>query len=189
MDPLVGYAIGVPLLVIVFYLVFFRTPRKRALAARELPRLAAELGLSFEASDSKDGIGRITGAYRGHALEILPDETTIRLQLHRRPSLRLATHDGKTRFSFGVPALDRFFRTRKAMDGPPSPEVTQALGRLVERWARQIAELSLADGAITVRPRQGAHSDTRFCYLPPALVRGILPDLIAVADALDAGPD
>lgn len=163
-------------------------------AARELPGLAAKLGLHFSEAELIREIGSIQGDYRGRDTRILVDHATILLQLRTAESLTLATYapqrrhppSGLVEFETGNRSFDRFFQTRYAR--PEVPRENASRGELdfvrifKKRWGRCIDFLVVGDGGgIRCKLKYG-FSGT---YIPAHVLEKILADLCDLAELVE----
>ncbi len=153
------------------------------------------LGLEFTAPDFDYRIGQLTGTYENHEVRILPDEQAqIEVKLNVTRPLELSTQafqrtsppSGMAVIESRYPAFNHFFETRYA-----DPALAQLLAEsesfaafledFQKKWGRQLEYLMLSDTTLTVSLRYGLQS-----YIPGSVLKALLPDLIELADRLEA---
>ncbi len=170
------------------------------LAARDLPIVARELGLRMTQTRR---LPELRGKIDGYLVTVT--EEAIEIELTRAPRWH-AWHSGREfpppwgwifeailslfsteepSFDFGDATLDRYFRSRSSSDdvsigGPLRTELLRFIRR-----HRFLAALSVGS-SLSCRPWLGS-STTRSNAISGAQVRRLLPDLLALARALE-GP-
>lgn len=164
----------------------------------EMAQVAAELGLELQPGQSEEEVGHIAGSVDGFAVEITPDQgAKVGVALHSPLPVFLELVDcgrgarGRLQpFHFGNRVVDGVFRTALAADEVRSTLVAnaRAIEPIAKRLRRKLNNLVVADGRISAQPRgsHNIHALGRENRLTARHVRDCLPDLIALARALDS---
>lgn len=152
-------------------------------------------------------MGAVGGTLEGYEALIAPDSIRkLRVRLKRPIACDLRTSkdyadrpEGTARFDFPGAAWNKLFETRHAspamagwlrgQERPGSP-----LHGFLERWQGEVGRRSSYRSGLEILPDQVACTPRRGAYvkhMPPhvrfADVRDLLPDLVALAAAIDAG--
>lgn len=158
--------------------------RKKAL--REFPKAAKKLGFSLKASRSRQ-FGVYTGIYKGYGFNIDPDSNaTIYLRMPPIAGLKLSTYKDKTNFDTGDHGFDNLFIERTA-----SPELGQKLSEATQlltfvdqfgsRWKRKYRFIEIVEDGIYCSLKYGNGK-----YIPGSVLERIVPDMVNIADLLQA---
>lgn len=165
MPDLSAIASALPIGLLFFLGTFLGWHRRRSghrRAARELPSLAARLGLSLVGSRGPGTIGRITGTLNGYAVLVDPDERS-RLVVRfssppgidcrsyargKRPPRGLDPFDSRSK-TFDRLMKDRFAREElaEALEARAEP-LERAVAAVLGAVGKALQELSIRDDAI-----------------------------------------
>ena len=167
-----------------------RSNHGRARAAREVPKLAKELGLEFTQSRDFDEVGELEGMYQGYEVSIDVGENwgsvRVRWRGGKKYALDLATAEpderpekGFTEFSTTVSQFDGYIGQRYA--GPQvaqrfaaQPELLSAIAGFCDKWSAAMTGVTFDEyGArCQLQPPQ---------MFRPEVLRGVLTDTVELA--------
>jgi hypothetical protein len=189
-------ALPIGLLMFVFTaFTFLRRRRERQLATRDLPSLAAELGLTHVAPRYNGAQGQLRGTFQGRSVIVDPDDRRrllVRFNVAPPVDLRRAPPESAPRRGWVLVhsksrAFNSFFRTRVA-----APELAEALAQhsavepllapfLTGEFSRVINEFAIGQDGVSCRLDYGTPP-----YFPVAAIRELLPACCAWADTIEA---
>jgi hypothetical protein len=193
MDELLsGGGIGIGFLF--FGIMVFGVVRRKAgnVVARGLyPKLAEKLGLTYEPSSYKGGVGRLIGAYEGFRVTVDPDDQRrIYLRFESRPAVALHSYAHNKRAASGQRTfrpvskiLSAQFQTAQASDAlmerfnsdEELPTVIKPL-----KFLRELKTLSVTENGVTAVFDYGSPP-----YIPASIVEDVLPRMVALARVVD----
>ena len=155
------------------------------LANRKFPEAARKMGFKLKVKGgSPRNLGIYTGKYKGHFVRLDPEGAKIEVSMKHIQNLELSTVNKEANFDTGRKGFDYFLTERKA-----SPEIARKLcefpellnyvDRFRKTWKRKIEYLYVTYNRIECKLRYGYGH-----YIPPGILKRILPDLITLADLL-----
>jgi hypothetical protein len=166
----------------------------RSLARRGYPELARDLGLSYVPPRYPRGLGSLKGEMRGYRVLVDPDETArvvVRFRGSAPLDLRSYPHwkrlpPGYTSFSFADRTLDRWLSGRLVKQ---SAEVEPLLDDRFRELLKRVMNLGseLKQFAVDSERLEARFDFGTPPYVPPALVRQLLPLLVELAAHIEAG--
>jgi hypothetical protein len=171
----------------IMVLGFMRRQAGNVVARGLYPGLAKKLGLSYEPSEYKKGVGRLTGDYGGYRVTVDPDDQRrIFVRFAAAPAVELHSYAHNKRSSPGQrsfrPAsriLSQQFKTAHA--SAPLIEAfndDKALPALLKpiKFIRELKTLSVTSGGVTAIFEYGNPP-----YIPAGIVEDLLPRLVGLA--------
>jgi hypothetical protein len=188
---------GIPIGIIMFVgtagaFLWRKLRRKRA--TEDLPELARELNLVFDASRYAKGQGRLKGTYQGYEVRIDPEEARgIVVRSKQAVQIDLRTYEQSQRAPFGWVTIfsqdrsfDRFFKTRFASEElaatlADSPEPSRYLEAFTGAYARQIESLILTGEGLKCKLNFGNPP-----FIPAEAVRTLLPACVALVSFVES---
>ncbi len=181
---------AIPMGMLFMGITVFRVLRRKTgnVVARALyPGLAKKLGLLYTESSYKNGVGRLSGTYRGFAVTIDPDDQRrIFLRFSSAPEVEMHSFvhnklsaQGQISFRPQSSVLARQFKTSHASPAlvdalNEAPEVAQQLRPL--KFVRELQTLSVTESGVTAIFDYGSPA-----YIPSEIVDDLLPRLAALA--------
>jgi len=155
------------------------------------PKLAEKLGLKYEASTYKAGVGRLVGEYEGYRVAIDPDDQRriyLRFAAHPAVSLHSYAHNkrptqGQRDFRPTSKILSAQFKTAQASDeimerinsDADLPGVIKPL-----KFLRELKTLSVTENGVTAVFDFGSPP-----YIPASVVEDVLPRMVALARVVE----
>ena len=146
------------------------------------------MALYKKKSRSSRQFGTYTGVYNGYTFTIDPDRNaTVHLQMDPIPGLKeFITRKGQTNFDSGDQGFDNFFKTRlvsvelgrKLREAAPFVTYTVQFGRT---WKGKYNYVQIYDDGIYCSFKYG-----NGYYIPASVLERIIPDLVKLADLLQA---
>lgn len=192
-DLLSGGGIGMGLLF--FGITVLGVVRRKAgnVVARGLyPRLAEKLGLTYEPSSYKGGVGRLVGKYEGYRVTVDPDDQRrIYLRFESQPAVALHSYvhnrrpaNGQRTFRPVSKILSSQFQTAQASDAIMERfNRDEALPSVIKplKFLRELKTLSVTENGVTAVFDYGSPP-----YIPASIVEDVLPRMAALARVVDA---
>lgn len=186
---------ALPLGMLFLGLTLWRVLRRQAgnvVARAAYPGLAARLGLKHHPSGYKQGVGRLSGQFKGFAVAVDPDDQRrIFVRFARQPEVLLASYRHNKRpkgnmvdFRPQAPELRKLFKTSQA--APELVERLQENEQLFRRLEplgrlREMSSLILSESGVTAVFDYGNPP-----YIPAGVVQDVLPRLVELASAVEA---
>ncbi len=181
-----------------FGIMVFGVMRRKAgnVVARGLyPKLAEKLGLSYEPSTYKAGVGRLVGEYEGYRVTVDPDDQRrIYLRFAGRPSVSLHSYahnkrpaQGQRNFRPTSKVLSTQFKTAQASDEIMERlNADEALPSVVKplKFLRELKTLSVTENGVTAVFDYGSPP-----YIPASIVEDVLPRLVSLAQVVEPVPE
>ena len=169
-----------------FYLDITGRGHKKAL--REFPEAAEKFGFTSKKGGSARPFGIYAGTYNGYNFTIDPDSNAT-IQMHMAPVSGLKefiTRQGQTNFDSGDPEFDYFFKTRlvSAELGRKLSNATLLLNYTAQfgkRWKGKYNYIQIYKDSIYCSFKYGSGH-----YIPGSVLEKIIPDLVKLADLLQA---
>ena len=164
-------------------------------ALRQLPGVAAQLGLARLPGSAEPRFGGLGGDILGRSTLVEPeDEARISALFQTRKTLELhesprGTHPPQGMIEFETPnsAFNRMFRTRRAAKETAdtlcsTPDLLADIVRFSDRWLWSLRYLAVEGSRVSCSLRYG-HPWSR--YVPPRVLEGLLPELVALTDHIE----
>lgn len=155
------------------------------------PKLAERLGLTYEPSSYKAGVGRLTGEYQGYRVTVDPDDQRrIYLRFESKPAVSLHSYahnkrpaNGQRDFRPPSTVLSSQFKTAQASDAimeriNSNRELPAVIKPL--KFLRELKTLSVTESGVTAVFDYG-----RPPYIPASVVEDVLPRLFALARVVE----
>ena len=171
-----------------FFLDILGLGRRKAI--HQLPKAAKKFGFKEDKSKTSHNYGKYTGTYGGYNFVVNPESSaTIELHMDPVPGLEeIATYRKQTNFDSGNNGFDGFLKTRlvsddlarKLRDATPFLEHTV---QFVKRWKRPCNYFQIYKDTIYFSFKYGMGH-----YIPASVLEEIVPDLVKLADLLQAIP-
>jgi hypothetical protein len=191
-DLLSGGGIGMGILF--FGITVLGAVRRKAgnVVARGLyPKLAQKLGLTYEPSSYKGGVGRLVGEYQGYRVTVDPDDQRrIYLRFESRPAVSLHSYahnkrpaSGQRTFRPTSKVLSSQFQTAQASDVIMARlNGDEALPALIKplKFLRELKTLSVTENGVTAVFDYGSPP-----YIPASIVEDVLPRMAALARVVE----
>lgn len=189
MDELLsGGGVGIGILFL--GITVFGVVRRKAgnVVARGLyPKLAEKLGLTYEPSSYKGGVGRLVGEYQGYRVTVDPDDQRrIYLRFDGKPAVTLHSYahnkrpaNGQRTFRPNSKVLSAQFQTAQASDAIMERlNSDEALPGIIKplKFLRELKTLSVTENGVTAIFDYGSPP-----YIPASIVEDVLPRLVALA--------
>lgn len=156
------------------------------------PKLAERLGIAYEPSSYKAGVGRLIGEYQGYRVTVDPDDQRriyLRFESHPAVSLHSYSHNkrpanGQRDFRPTSAVLSSQFKTAQASDAikdriNSNKELPVVIKPL--KFLRELKTLSVTENGVTAVFDYGSPP-----YIPASVVEDVLPRLVALARVVDA---
>lgn len=195
-DLLTGGGIGMGILF--FGITMFGALRRKAgnVVARGLyPGLAIKLGLRYDPSSYKAGVGRLNGVYQGYRVTVDPDDQRrIYLRFEGKPPVSLHSYvhnkravQGQRTFRPTSKILSAQFQTAQASDEIMARfNRDQQLPGIIKplKFLRELKTLSVTESGVTAVFDYGSPP-----YIPASVVEDVLPRMAALAQVVEPSPD
>jgi hypothetical protein len=182
------------LFMLVTVLKVVRRKAGNVVARAQYPGLASKLGLSFTPAPYKNGVGRLSGQYKGFRVIVDPDDQRrIFIAFLSSPAVELHNfvHNKRSRaqqssFRPIDKVLSKLFKTCHA-SGPLVRALNEAegLGEALKPlfFVRELKTLSVTAGGVNAVFDFGSPP-----YIPAELVDDVLPRLLKLASVFESPP-
>jgi hypothetical protein len=154
-----------------------------------------KLGLEYKGPEFDYQIGQLLGTYRNHEVRVLPDEQArieVRLEVSNQVNLStqqshdVNSHAGMEWINSRYPSFNNFFATRYAspvlaLQLADAKQLAEFLEVFQRKWGRPMEYLIIDDTSLVISMRYGWQT-----YIPVDVVESLLPDLISLAETIEA---